>query len=165
MKEAIIWKESIYKNDFICKCGTRLADSDGQPTDNLGVNGEDKSDPRCFCINCKNLVGVMKEVDTDLSGKQGEYANQFGRIDQVKCWAFGVGNLTFNPIWQKAQKKVLDLIKSQEGFKGLTPMYPRGTLLVFDTENNAKGARNILKANDVKCGGISEVYVDVRYLR
>lgn len=168
MKLAIVWKESIYKNDFKCKCGAVLADENGKPTDNVGVNGENSDDPRLFCIKCKELVGVEKEVDTDMSGKCGHYEGQFGELEnfgQIKCWAFGVGNLTMNPLFRKMQKEIIDLIKSQDGFKGLTPMYPRGTLLVFDTENNAKGARNILRSKDIKCGGVSEVYVEARYLQ
>lgn len=44
-------------------------------------------------------------------------------------------------------------------------MYPRGTLLLFDTENNAKGARNVLRFNGVKCGdNICKAYVDKKYL-
>ncbi len=85
-------------------------------------------------------------------------------MSEVKCWAFGVGNVTMNPLFQKAQKKAFDLIKAQEGFLGVHPMYPHGTLLIFDTENNAKGARNVLRSKDIKCGGIGEVYVDDRYL-
>lgn len=34
----------------------------------------------------------------------------------------------------------------------ISSQYPRGTLLLFETENNAKGARNLLRAKGVTCG-------------
>ena len=61
----------------------------------------------------------------------------------------------------KGVTKAIELIKEQEGLVGVTPMYPRGTLLLFDTENNAKGARNVLRFNGVKCGdNICKVFID-----
>ena len=79
--------------------------------------------------------------------------------DLVDVWAFGVGNLTMNPFFRKKQREILHFIKDLEGFVGITPMYPHGTLVIFDTENNAKGGRNLLRAKDIRCGGISMVKV------
>lgn len=52
----------------------------------------------------------------------------------------------------KGVTRAIELINEQEGLLGVTPMPPRGTLLLFDTENHAKGARNMLRFNGVKCG-------------
>lgn len=63
---AIIWKESIYKNNFKCKCGAKLADNSGVPTNNLGGSAEDTEDNRLFCMKCKNLVAVERYVPIDV---------------------------------------------------------------------------------------------------
>lgn len=62
-------------------------------------------------------------------------------------------------------KAALALAKQQEGFVGVNPQPPRGTLLLFRTESNAKRARNVLHAAGVVCGtNICEVFVDKRYV-
>lgn len=165
-KTAFVWKESIYKNGFKCKCGTKLANDDGTPTDNVGVNGDDEHDLRLFCIKCHDLVGVYKEVDTDLAGKQGLYDEKaFGKMTEIKCYAFGIGNLSLNPLTLRKQNRILKRIQGLEGFIGIHPAYPGGTLVIFDTENNAKGGRNLMRSWEIECGReIGEIYVDSRYL-
>ena len=46
-------------------------------------------------------------------------------------------------------KKLLNYVKKLDGFLGIHPVPPRGTLLVFKTENDAKRARNSLE-HDLK---------------
>ena len=58
------------------------------------------------------------------------------------------GNI--NPFMSRS-RAVVDFIKQQEGFIGVHPHYPDGTLWVFDTLNNAKIARNRIKGQ----GGIA----------
>mgnify|MGYP003293783239 CR=1 FL=1 len=41
---------------------------------------------------------------------------------------------------------VIKLIKKQDGFIGLSPEFPHGTILFFGTLNDAKRARNNLRA-------------------
>lgn len=53
------------------------------------------------------------------------------------------------PISRKNKKlieSVVNLIKKQEGFIGLSPEYPYGNILFFETLNDAKRARNNLRA-------------------
>lgn len=66
----------------------------------------------------------------------------------------------------KGVKEAIELIKTLEGLIGVTPMYPRGTLLLFDTENNAKGARTVLKFHGVQTGtNICKVFVDKSHIK
>lgn len=87
--------------------------------------------------------------------------------NEIEVWTVAVGNLPILPkeLMPKGVTEAIKLIKEQEGLIGVTPMYPRGTLLLFDTENNAKGARNMLRFNGVKCGdNICKAFVDAKYL-
>lgn len=88
-------------------------------------------------------------------------------MSEMEVWTVAVGNIPPLPdfLMPKVVKKALEVIKEQEGLIGVTPMPPRGTLLLFDTENNAKGARNVLRFNGIKCGdNICKGYVDENYL-
>lgn len=89
--------------------------------------------------------------------------------DEVKLWTVAVGNAPspFSlPSVKRKAKAALDLAKQQEGFVGVNPQPPRGTLLLFRTENNAKRARNVLRAAGVVCGtNICEVFVDKKYVQ
>lgn len=68
-KRAIVWRESIYNNDFICSCGNRLAENDGTLKDEL-VKGDDNY---AYCRKCGLPVALIRIIDTDLSGKQGSW--------------------------------------------------------------------------------------------
>lgn len=70
-------------------------------------------------------------------------------MDKRTIFTFAVGNMPFNP---REIYKTVEYFKMQPGFIGLHPHYPRGTMLVFDTLNNAKRARNIFEDNGIKCG-------------
>lgn len=88
-------------------------------------------------------------------------------MSEIEVYTVAVGNIPMLPkmLMPKAVKAAIKLISEQEGLIGVTPMYPRGTLLLFDTENNAKGARNVLRFNGVQCGtNICKAYVDEKYL-
>lgn len=86
--------------------------------------------------------------------------------DEVTCYSIMIPNLPLIP-----SKKVMDFIKwvnELEGFLGLYPNYPFGTALIFDTENNAKGGRNLMRSYpgiEFPIGEISECYVEKKYLR
>ena len=78
-------------------------------------------------------------------------------------WTVAVGTLPLRPkfLMPKATTDAIKIIKEQEGLVGVTPMYPRGTLLLFDTENHAKGARNVLRFHGIVVGtNICKAYVD-----
>lgn len=86
----------------------------------------------------------------------------------IKLWTVAVGNTpgpVSLPSTKRKAKAAVDLIKQQEGFVGVNPQPPLGTLLLFRTENNAKRARNVLRAAGVVCGNnICKVLVDARSL-
>ena len=71
-------------------------------------------------------------------------------LSEMRAWTVAVGNLPIFPT--KRTKKTMELIKSQDGFIGVVPFYPRGTLILFETENDAKGARNVYRFYGIKCG-------------
>ena len=84
--------------------------------------------------------------------------------NEISCWTVAVGNFK-GPFGsrkqQKMEKQILDLLKKQDGFVGIHPVPPNGTLLLFDSEYNAISARNGLRYHGVQCGtNICEVYVD-----
>ena len=74
---------------------------------------------------------------------------------ETEAWTVAIGNLA-GPFATRRQreieKAVLDLAREQPGFLGVHPHPPEGTLLLYRTENNAKGARNMLRSNGVVCG-------------
>lgn len=66
-------------------------------------------------------------------------------------YTVAIGNFSF-PL-TKDQKKVVDItMKECKGLIAVHPHYPDGTLLFFDTLNNAKEARNILNSYGVQTG-------------
>lgn len=79
--------------------------------------------------------------------------------NHIEVWTVAVGNLPIFPT--KASRDLIKTAKSLDGFVGIYPMYPHGTLLLFDSENNAKGGRNILRFKGHKCGSnIATCYVE-----
>lgn len=67
-------------------------------------------------------------------------------------WTVAVGHIPMFWWLRKGTREAVKLIKQQEGLLGIYNKYPQGTLLLFDTENNAKGARNMLKFHGIECG-------------
>lgn len=75
--------------------------------------------------------------------------------DKIELWTVAVGNLP-GPLASRRKKrdamKVTKLASEQEGFVGIHLCPPSGTLLLYLTENDAKRARNVLRAEGVVCG-------------
>ena len=57
--------------------------------------------------------------------------------NEVSCWTVAIGNLPW-PFGtrkvRRAEKALLEYFKTLDGFVGITPCYPRGTLLLFRSE-------------------------------
>ena len=70
-------------------------------------------------------------------------------MDKKCVWTVAVGN--FNPL-MKASRDAVKFIKDLEGLVAVHPCYPNGTLLLFDSKNNAKGARNLMQAKGIQTG-------------
>lgn len=72
VRESIVWKKSIYDNDYKCSCGAKLFDRQTmKPTENLGVDKNHQN--RCYCMKCKNLVAVVKPYEGDGEGEMGHW--------------------------------------------------------------------------------------------
>lgn len=79
-----------------------------------------------------------------------------------KCYAIGTGRI--DP-WRKASREAVKYIKSLEGFQGVHILPDLKNLWIFDTENNAKRAKNNMESKGIQCGkNIGEIYVDENYL-
>lgn len=86
--------------------------------------------------------------------------------NEVAVWSVAVGNIPRNPFQMKKALKILDYIKSLDNFIGIHPAPPHGILCLFKTENDAKGARNLMQLKGIKCGvNICEVYIDKVYMQ
>ena len=79
--------------------------------------------------------------------------------DEVICYALGTGRIIPKIGWKKRQAEAMDYIKSLEGFIGFHPIDLWHTLIIFDTLNNAKGARNLLKFKKVPVGQVAPILV------
>ena len=85
--------------------------------------------------------------------------------DWKKCYTVAIPNLPLRP--NKKVVKFMDDISKMDGFIGLRPEYPYGTLLMFDTENHAKIARNRINNYPQYQGGtgknIGECHIPKEY--
>lgn len=85
------------------------------------------------------------------------------REGEVKCWGFVTGAV--NPLL-KASRQAVDYIAKQQGFLAVHLPTPDKTLWVFDTENNAKMAKNLAEANGIICGReVVSFFVEKKYLK
>lgn len=76
-----------------------------------------------------------------------------------EAWTVAVGNI--NP-FKKGCRKAVEFIKTLDGLLAVYPDYPRGTLLLFESENAAKIARNMLKAKGIQTGhNICKCEIDI----
>lgn len=86
--------------------------------------------------------------------------------NDVTVWSVSVGNLPFPLFASKSVRLAVKLIKEQEGFLFFYPCYPHGTLCLFRTENDAKGARNVMRFKGIQCGdNICKLFVDKKYVK
>lgn len=88
-----------------------------------------------------------------------EQCRQKQNPDEDMMFAFGVGRIVPMIGKKKEMKKALDYIKKTDGFVGIHPVDLWHNLLIYDTLNNAKGARNLLRAKDCQCGNIAPILV------
>ena len=88
--------------------------------------------------------------------------------NMAEIYAFGTSLLPYK--WSSRRVKKLaelacDIAKETEGFLGVHPVIPRGSLFLFRTENNAKIARNRFEAAGIRCGNIGPCYIDKAYAK
>lgn len=93
---------------------------------------------------------------------------EFGEIqeNEIEVYTVAIGNLSINPFKLRRQRRILEFIGTFEGLLGVYPHYPDGTLLLFKEKNDAKGARNLLKAKGIQVGNnIGTAYIDKEYVK
>lgn len=103
--------------------------------------------------------------------KESKYWNpmRFGekQDNEVTCYTVAIPNLPLFP--DKKVKEFVKWIHTLDGFVGLRPEYPKGTLLIFKTENDAKRARNQIRVYPEYQGGVGnnicEVFVPKEYVK
>lgn len=73
-KTAIIWRKSIYDNDFKCRCNYKLINEHGTPKSDILV---DMTSDMLFCPLCKWNVAKVEFIkvdkDEDLGGNWDDF--------------------------------------------------------------------------------------------
>lgn len=72
-KRVIIWKESVYKNRFTCKCGNQIADENGELISGKSMIEVTSFRRYIYCKKCLKPVAhlTMMEVPEDAAGLMG----------------------------------------------------------------------------------------------
>ncbi len=83
---------------------------------------------------------------------------------QVIVFGLGAGRILPRLGMIKAQKKAMELISKQKGFIGVHPIDLWHTLLLYETLNDAKGAKNELKFRNCPVGEVVPVLIQEEYL-
>ncbi len=109
----------------------------------------------------------MREFDFE---KELQACKDKKREDETIVFTVGCGRIIPIPTdarkLRKGMEEALEYIKKLDGFIGVHLVDLWHTLLLFDTENNAKGARNLLRAKDVQCANyIVPILVETKYLK
>ena len=107
----------------------------------------------------------MREFDFELQACKDKK-----REDETIVFTVGCGRImpliTDKKKIRKGMEEALEYIKKLDGFVGVHLVDLWHTLLLFDTENNAKRARNLLRAKDVQCANyIVPILVETKFLR
>lgn len=86
-------------------------------------------------------------------------------MSDIPAWTVAVGNISLRPKYWKSNREFFRTLREEcEGYLGIHPMEPHGTLLLFESLNDAKIARNILTAKGIQCGrNICEVCISEEY--
>ena len=109
----------------------------------------------------------MREFDFD---KELEACRKKKRDDETIVFTVGCGRMILLPTDKKKLRKemeeALEYIKKLDGFVGVHPVDLWHTLLLFDSFNNAKGGRNLLRFKGIECATyIVPILVETKYLK
>lgn len=74
-----------------------------------------------------------------------------GRVPKPGERLFSVATGNLAP-WIKASREAAELMGEQDGFVGIAPMYPDGTLFFYASRPEAIRARNVARAKGIECG-------------
>lgn len=103
----------------------------------------------------------MKHLDMD---KMIADCKKKQKPDEVIVFGLGTGRVIPMAGKQKIIEEALEFIKKLDGFLGIHPLDVWHTILIFDTLNNAKMAKNQLKANNCPCGEVIPLLVAKKYV-
>ena len=81
------------------------------------------------------------------------------REDETIVFAIGAGRIFPKLGMMKAQKKAMKVIQKQDGFVGIHLIDLWHTLLIYDTLNHAKSARNVLISKGMELGEIVPIMI------
>lgn len=85
-----------------------------------------------------------------------EYRDEHKPMEgEVMLWTVATGSfpgLFASRDLKRRSKAAIKLINAQEGFCGYHPVEGRGTLCLFETENQAKAARNVMRQAGIPVG-------------
>ena len=114
----------------------------------------------------EKILGQFGEALKDIYGDYGEMQGE-KQPWETEAWTVAIANL--NPLARGKEKKIQDeimnRIKKLDGFIGIHPVPPRGTLLIFKTENDAKRGRNEIRTFLSPVGdNICKIYIDKRFV-
>lgn len=110
----------------------------------------------------------MREFDFE---KELQACKDKKREDEIIVFTFGIGRIiplrTDRKKTRKAMVEAIKYIKKLDGFVSVHPVDLFHNLLLFDSENNAKCARNLLRAQGVECSKsyIVPLLIDTKYLK
>ena len=85
--------------------------------------------------------------------------------DEEMLFAIGTGRIEPKLGMKKRMKETMEYIMSLDGFIGIHSIDLWHTALIFDTLNNAKGARNLMKSKGIPIGEIVPVLVEKQHLK
>ena len=71
--------------------------------------------------------------------------------DTRKKYVYSVSTGVINPLKRKSRQAV-DFLTKQEGFFAIHLAGDLGTLFLYETENDAKGVRNMAREKGILCG-------------
>lgn len=118
MAIGIVWRKSIYDNRFKCnQCGAKLADKNGQPTDNFVVDADrehvDEKDEWAFCGKCMNVVAKIKEISEEyISEEEKENVLNGSYEDWIEKKARDIQAKMLEQIEKRVAKKYEQKVKA-----------------------------------------------------
>lgn len=117
----------------------------------------------------KKIEKTLEQFGETLKEMYGSYGEMQGEKQPWETEAYTVAIANLNPLARgkekKIQEEIMNRIKKLDGFIGIHPVPPRGTLLIFKTENDAKRGRNEIKTFLAPVGdNICKIYIDKKFI-
>ena len=62
-RTAVVWRKSVYKNEFTCSCGAKLADADGTNFEDNVLMEISNFGTYVYCKKCLKSVAYLRYVN------------------------------------------------------------------------------------------------------